>query len=133
MAREDTFSDDDETWEELGEALERGEPIETNPPVTEWQWRVGTSYGIHVYALHPTAERDEKGRSDFDVPVLSALGSPSAASDVAAHIVYAHNRLLRSFDDSRHDALTSVTLQEVSLTDAQEFGKEVHGISREDS
>jgi hypothetical protein len=120
MAKEGTFFEDDESPEELEEALERGEPVLVNPPVTEWQWRVGTSYDVHVYALHPTAERDEKGRSDLDVPVLSTLGCPGAARDVAAHIVYVHNRLLRSFDDSRYDALTDVTAEELSLAGEQE-------------
>jgi len=111
MAEDGTFFEEDETWEELGEALERGEPVETNPPVTEWQWRVGTSYNLHVYALHPTAPRDEKGRSDQDVPILSALGPFAAARHIAEHVVYAHNRLLRSFEDSRFDGLSLTTEQ----------------------
>lgn len=108
MVKEGTFFEEDETWDELGAALERGTPVTVNPPVTEWQWRVGTSYNVHVYALHPTAERDEKGRSDEDVPVFSALGCPAQAALVADHIVYAHNRLLRQFgpgSDDQFDAL----------------------------
>lgn len=118
MAKEGTFFEDDESPEELEVALEHEEAI----AVTGWQWRVGTSYDVHVYALHPTAERDEKGRSGLDVPILSALGSPRQAKEVAAHIVYAHNRLLRSFDDSRYDALTDITPEGLSLAGEQENG-----------
>jgi hypothetical protein len=132
MVEEGTFFEDDESPEELEAALERSEPVMVNPPVTEWQWRVGTSYDVHVYALHPTAERDEKGRSDLDIPVLSALGCPGMAREVAAHIVYAHNRLLRSFDDSRYDALADVTPEELSLASQQEIEEGMHGDLRQE-
>ena len=117
MSKEGTFFEDDESPEELEAVLEHEEAI----AVTGWQWRVGTSYDVHVYALHPTAKRDEKGRSGLDVPILSALGSPKQAKEVAAHIVYVHNRLLRTFDEGRYEALTSVTPEELSLAAEQAF------------
>jgi hypothetical protein len=123
MVKEGTFFEEDETWDELGAALERGTPVTVNPPVVEWQWRVGTSYDIHVYALHPTAERDEKGRSDQDVPVLVGLGAFPHAREIAEHAVYAHNRLLRQFgsgSDDQFDALEGVTEEELSLASQQE-------------
>lgn len=127
MAKDGTFSEEP-SYEDLEATIEGQEP----PPVTEWQWRVGTSYDVHVYALHPTAERDEKGRSNLDVPILSALGSPGMAKDVAAHLVYAHNRLLRQHDPARFDALTGVTEEELSLASQQDFDEGNHGDLRQE-
>jgi hypothetical protein len=49
----------------------------------QWTWRVGTHYNIHVYAVHPGDNRD------LDVPVGTLL-----TPELAAEVVYAHNRLL---------------------------------------
>lgn len=135
VIREGTFFEEDETWDELGAALERGEPVSVNPKfdqgppfeesVLDLPWRVGTRYDIHVYALHPNAPRDSKGRSDHDIPVTIGLGAFPVAREVAEHVVFAHNRLLRQHDGVRFDALTSgITPEELSLAIEQAFEPE---------
>lgn len=109
-----------EVSDEFAEELMAEAPaVDTGPG--EWVWRVGTSYDIHVYALHPTAARDEKGRSEHDVPIFSTLGDFATARVLASQMVFEHNRALRQNDESRFEALTAVTEEELRLAAEQEF------------
>lgn len=111
LARED---------DDLESLLIEFQPSEDDRP-GEWMWRVGTSYGIHVYALHPTAERDGQGRSSKDVPIFSVLGEFGMAMELASQAVHEHNRAIRQNDDARYDGLEGVTEEELRLASEQAF------------
>jgi hypothetical protein len=86
VIRAGEFYEDDEDPAKLEEAFKNGIPAVSELDVTELPWRVGTHYNIHVYAEHPSGDREQ------DIPVATHHTPHSAQ-----HAVFAHNRLLRQF------------------------------------
>lgn len=55
------------------------------------EWRVGTHYGVHVYAVNPGPNRDD------DEPIASFLGPPDVARARAQQMVREHAMLSTAF------------------------------------
>lgn len=60
------------------------------------EWRVGTHYGVHVYAVNPSSDRDD------DEPIASFLGAPAEAKARAEQMVAEHAMLSAPYADEQH-------------------------------
>jgi hypothetical protein len=79
-------------------------------------WRVGTHYGVHVYAVNPDGD---------DEPIASVLGSPEQAKRIAKQIVAEHSFVTTLYFDEQHRGGFWIDLLMAQLAEIMALKREI--------